>query len=529
MASNSETDHTKNMVNLDDLISFVTGYGTAYNSLKASIKVLVFASLFSVTAFADPVGNQDSSATWITDVTIISPERLDRIEKGNVLIENGLIIRVERNQTAKQPTGAAVVSGRGQFLIPGLIDSHVHLASIPGMSYDQSESKSKMIHEYYKQLPRSYLYYGYTTVVDLAVTNRGVLDDFRQAPLHPDLYDCGGSLVFANGYPMSFAPPAKRFQAFPDFIYDAKQATLIPRDYNPEDHTPVTDVDRVKRSGGVCVKTYFERGFGRDKNLPVMGLNVLAEIRKEATQDGLVLMIHANTLEAQKFAVDGNVDVIAHGMWHWGELDNQAELPEEIKRLLDRIVEKKIGYQPTIQTLYGELAYFDSDYLKLNALSKVTPKDMLQWFQSPEGKWFGKELNTDGAPDTSIRIEFEQGPLRRVRQVVTYLADKDANFLFGTDTPSAPTYGNLPGLNGYLEMKQLQKAGMSLTQIFRAATINNAREFKVESQLGTIEPGKVANLVLMKKSPLESIDAYDSITTIWVHGKTISRDDLTTR
>jgi imidazolonepropionase-like amidohydrolase len=81
-------------------------------------------------------------------------------------------------------------------------------------------------------------------------------------------------------------------------------------------------------------------------------------------------------------------------------------------------------------------------------------------------------------------------------------------------------------LNGYLEMKQLLKAGMSLTQIFEAATINNAREFRLESQLGSIEPGKVANLVLMKQSPLETVDAYDSITTVWVHGKAVSRASL---
>ena len=90
----------------------------------------------------------------------------------------------------------------------------------------------------------------------------------------------------------------------------------------------------------------------------------------------------------------------------------------------------------------------------------------------------------------------------------------------------SPTYGNLPGLNGYLEMQQLQQAGLSLEQIFRAATINNARMFKIDSQVGTIEPGKIANLVLLKKSPLESMDAYDSIVTIWVHGKQVSRDSL---
>jgi imidazolonepropionase-like amidohydrolase len=75
-------------------------------------------------------------------------------------------------------------------------------------------------------------------------------------------------------------------------------------------------------------------------------------------------------------------------------------------------------------------------------------------------------------------------------------------------------------------MKQLQNAGMSLAQILKAATINNARKFKMDSQLGTIEPGKIANLVLMKKSPLETVDAYDSITTVFIHGKAVPRDSL---
>ncbi len=123
-----------------------------------------------------------------------------------------------------------------------------------------------------------------------------------------------------------------------------------------------------------------------------------------------------------------------------------------------------------------------------------------------------------------MRQTVDNGPLRRVRLALAYLASKDANFLFATDTPSSPTYGNLPGLNGYLEMQQLREAGLSLKQIFRAATINNAREFKIDSQVGTIERGKVANLLLLRKSPLESLDAYDSIVTVWVHGKPISRD-----
>jgi predicted amidohydrolase YtcJ len=167
-------------------------------SFKMKIFAVTFASLLPVAAIAQAAPNQEPDRTWITDVNIISPEKLDHIEKGSVLIESGRIVSVDRRNGAKKPSGATVVSGEGQFLIPGLIDSHVHLASIPGMrpevSFGRAEGKSAMIKEYFKQLPRSYLYFGYTTLVDLAVVDRRVLDDFRQVPLHPDLYDCGQSL-----------------------------------------------------------------------------------------------------------------------------------------------------------------------------------------------------------------------------------------------------------------------------------------------------------------------------------------------
>jgi urease alpha subunit len=87
---------------------------------------VVFTLLSSVAAFAGSASNQGASQIWITDVTIISPENLDHIAEGNVLIEDGRIVSVERRKGTKKPAGATVVSGKGQFLIPGLIDSHVH-------------------------------------------------------------------------------------------------------------------------------------------------------------------------------------------------------------------------------------------------------------------------------------------------------------------------------------------------------------------------------------------------------------------
>jgi imidazolonepropionase-like amidohydrolase len=492
---------------------------------------LVLAVLLPVAAFARPASNEpEPSRIWITDVTIVSPENLADLARGSVLIENERIARVERKASAKPPAGATVLSGKGGFLIPGLIDSHVHLASIPGATLElmlnPDAAHAAMLADYYKQLPRSYLYFGYTTLIDLAVIKREVLDDFRRAPLHPELYDCGPSLPLANGYPMSFAPPALRFQLFPDFLYDPAQSASIPAEYKPQDHTPAAAVAADKRAGAICVKTYFEHGFGRNRNLPVITPAMAAGVRNAATQNGLVMMMHANSFEAQQFAEDAGVDVIAHGMWNWGALDQQPELPPEIKILLDRIVQKRTGYQATIQVMRGLRAYFDPEYLRMPEVPQIIPAALLAWFNSPEGKWFRKEIDEDNTPDAEVREGIDRGPIRRVRQVVGYLAARNANILFGTDTPSAPTYGNLPGLNGYLEMQQLHEAGLSLEQIFKAATINNAREFKLDSQVGSIEPGKIANLVLLKKSPLESVDAYDHIVTVWVHGRPISRDSL---
>ena len=170
-----------------------------YSAERRKMKRLagLFTLLISSVAFASFGSKPEPDRIWITDVVIISPENLDHVEKGSVLIEHGRITRVETSQKAKRPKGATVISGNGQYLIPGLMDSHVHVSSIPGMDTDQEKlneplARSYPKHEalaesYLKQLPRSYLYYGYTTLVDLVSPFPQELSDFRREPLHPDL------------------------------------------------------------------------------------------------------------------------------------------------------------------------------------------------------------------------------------------------------------------------------------------------------------------------------------------------------
>jgi imidazolonepropionase-like amidohydrolase len=84
----------------------------------------------------------------------------------------------------------------------------------------------------------------------------------------------------------------------------------------------------------------------------------------------------------------------------------------------------------------------------------------------------------------------------------------------------------LPGLNGYLEMQRLAAAGVSLRQIFEAATLSNAKAFRLQDKIGTIAAGKRANLVLLSHSPLESVAAYDEIQAVWIAGRRLDPANL---
>ena len=101
--------------------------------------------------------------------------------------------------------------------------------------------------------------------------------------------------------------------------------------------------------------------------------------------------------------------------------------------------------------------------------------------------------------------------------------------MFGSDTPGVDGFGNPPGLNGRLELQNWADAGVPLPAILRAATRDNAAALGLANELGSIEVGKRADLLLLKQNPLENISAYDSIETIFLKGEPIARDSLRAR
>jgi len=452
--------------------------------------------------------NAPAPALVIRDVTVISPERAAPLEHAYVRIRNGRIDEV----SAKPLDETQQIDGRGRFLIPGLVDSHMHLGEVPGMFPAQRATHPDLAALADAQERRSYLYFGFTTVLSLGDTAEPI-KRWNALDIRPDAYFCGGTPI-VRGY--SFGS----VDADPYFLFNPDQAGSLPPSIDPSQHVPEAVVNRMARDGAICVKSYYESGFGAMAGkLPVPSLQMIQAVVAAAHARNLPVFLHANSRQAQEFAATAGVDVVAHGMWN-GHDSTKGKLAAGVEPILQAFLRSGTGYQPTSQVIRGLGAELDDDFFADPLLKHAYPAELIDWYRSPEGAWFRQD-ELKGAPRRVFDIAAGHGDA-----VVSYLAQGNARLLFGTDTPSAPIYTNPPGLNGLYEMRAWIAAGVNARQLLGAATIENARIMRLDRDIGTVEKGKRAHLLLLRANPLDGVEAYNTIETVILAGRPIPRESL---
>jgi len=473
---------------------------------------------------------------WITNVTIVPTEN-DTIVPylGNLVVDKDSIVHVGAGEI-KVVGNFKKLDAKGKYVIPGLIDSHVHLSSIAGMSYKQVRQFPELAKSYFKQLPNSYLYFGYTTLIDPNNYNPKIMERIKNSAVSPRIYTCGEQVKVMNDFMMAEDSPEDRYTYYPNFLHDKYNTNVVlPDSINTNDHSVQKVVSKiVNDQEGICMKTIYEDGFGGTEEMTweLPTLDIIKDLVNEAKNENIPVLLHANSFAAQKFGANANVDIMAHGMWHWGLLKDYLtveQLPETHKDLLSAIAQKKIGYQPTFRVIAGQKDVFDPNFVNDSNLSKVFPPNLLTWLKSEEGLWQKKRILTYGGdyfnastPDEKI-AGFMQLVLDKINVSTHHLYLEKGNLLFGSDTPAMNNHANPPGYNGFLEMGEWAKAGVSLTDLLKSATINNAKAFHLEHLYGSIEPGKKANLVLLNQNPLEHIEAYNTIYKVVLDGKVYDR------
>jgi imidazolonepropionase-like amidohydrolase len=491
-------------------------------SIRMLVKTLVALIFLNAGSAARPQRVVDQGLV-IENVTVISPERVALLRHADIVIRDGRIVELGTNLVAG--SHARRVEGTGRFLIPGLIDSHVHVGHSAALDDDAIDAHPELWAAYRAQVPRAYLAFGFTSVVDLDLTPSDQAW-FGGTSLHPRLYSCGRGIKVAAGY-MAFNIPPLSSPNFPNLVYEPKEAEHWPKSLSPGDYTVERAVSRAQDSGAVCVKAFVESGFGTF-NWPYLHTETLQKIRDATRERKLVLMVHATSVDSWRSALDAHADIIAHGLWVWpGDFSNSVP-PQAASNVIATAAHAGTHIQPTLQTVAGELAMIDPSLLEDPRLALALPPTVVAYLRSTEGMKARTSL-LDEYRKASPPPGFEpllRVAIERTRATFKIMLHDHVPLLFGSDTPGVEGFGNPPGLNGRLELQDWANAGAPLSLILRAATLDNANALGLSRELGSIEVGKRADLLLLKDNPLENVSAYDSIETIFLNGEPIAREAL---
>lgn len=326
------------------------------------IKVLLLSiSLFSFASLAE-------NKVLIENVTIVSSHLQAPKIQMNVLISDGRITEI----TNKKITSYDLkINGLGKFLTPGLMDSHAHVSSIPGMGFGVEPvaiKNPKLAEAYFEQQPRSFLFYGVTQILD---PNPGVSFNYFTSALHrPDYFRCE-VLTSKNTFPYLEKTDDLSRSMFTYLIDESAEATA--------ENSVERLIGKIAHSGASCIKLYFEDGYGNANQWATLSTNTLKRVKLSAEKSNLLIVAHANALDMQQLALAAGVDVIAHGMWNWGQYNREQNIPKEIANTLDIMINDRVGYMPTQRVIAGLGEVMLPTIVNSPEFSSITPKSLIDW------------------------------------------------------------------------------------------------------------------------------------------------------
>ena len=441
---------------------------------------------------AAPAYAQQANAVVIEGGTLIDGNGGAPIRDSAVVLQENKITAVGRKGHITYPAGAQVIKADGKFLVPGLWDNHTAPAWF---------------------MQESFLNYGVTSIVDTDLS--GELGKVHRDAVNagkipgPRYFTSLGSQTARPRYETGWEPAIFPYRV-PHSVEEARAITKRFID---------AGADHVFMAAGELPLAYYQAIFdeAHKANKPVV---------VEFTGREL------NIFEAIEFGADqmphspGVGLAIAHDPEKWKvELDLYVDLDEaKAKSLIKLLVEHKVALVPNLLNMAPGYPKDWQRYAEEDRRALADP-DLLSYF--PEASPAGRltilgilRQNTNRGPYAEGAIlERRHKGYQNILKFYHDLVEAGGKVLPGGNTNLA----KLPGLTLHHELEEFAQAGMTPSQIIQSATKWSADALRVGDRVGTIEAGKLADILVLDADPLQDVRNLRKIDTLVFNGKVTPR------
>jgi len=493
-----------------------------YNTKRSAYAAVLLVALAAAPLALRAGGQQSAGGTTaIVGATVIDGTGAAPLSNATIVIKDKRIAALGPRDKVTVPAGATVIDGAGKFVTPGFIDTNVHISM-----YANLETLARYLPratEVVTEGAQLELKYGITTVRDsygeLASLIK-VRDMIARGDVVGSRMLVAGNIVGWGG-PFSITFAVTRDSGLTPFQEQVND--MITRGGGEE------LMDMTPQELRVAINKYIDQGVDFVKyggtshwNNPVfIGFSPDAQkaLVEEVHKRGLSAETHSTSIEGLRLSVNAGIDLIQHP-----EVLDPREMPDDLVQV---IRDRKIIGSMLVNQIAG-------DAWKRH-LKQKEEREKKRAESAKEGNESTAKTKTlaerrQEARDLGTGIETRRLNAQKLIRAGAVLTPGTDNYVgtapeFRREPKPAwtePGLGTIAAIEGYVEL------GMTPMQAIVAGSKNGAIACKMQKDLGTVEVGKFADLLLLDADPLVSISNIRKLRTIVKEGRVIDPNSLPT-